>query len=276
MKKSWIDNKTIIITGVSSGIGRELARRFIVKHNCFVIGVARNEQKVLDFIDSLGSKKSNFSYQLFDVSDHLKWREFASSLKTTNVDVIINNAGMLPSFSRFIPGTDEEELFRVMNVNFNSIVHSSNYIIPIIEKSTTPAIINISSSAGLCALPGTTMYSASKAAVKNFTEALRCEKNYYVGLVCPGFTKTDLFRNQKHSSENKLINMISTNLDKMADKIEKGICRKKKRMVFGFDAKCMDKLYRSFPVKSLSLFSSVLRKANIELFDDVFENNSKE
>ena len=66
----------------------------------------------------------------------------------------------------------------------------------IIEKSSTPAIINVASSAGLCALPGTAIYSASKAGIKNFTESLMCEKDYYIGLVCPGFTKTNIFRQQ--------------------------------------------------------------------------------
>lgn len=274
MRKSWIDDKTIIITGASSGIGRELARRFIVRHNCTVIGIGRSEQKMLDFISSLGDNASKFKYFLFDVSDNDSWQKFSTEIKCENIDIVINNAGILPSFARFESG-DTEEYLKTMHVNFNSIVYSANYLLPIIEKSKTPAFINVSSSAGLCALPGTTMYSASKGAVKNFTEALRCEKSYYVGLICPGFTKTELFRNQKYNSENKLINMISTNLDKMVGKIEKGICRKKKRMVLGFDAKCMDKLYRSFPVGSLGLFTKVLRKAHIELFNDVFENNRK-
>ena len=96
-----------------------------------------------------------------------------------------------------------------------------------------------------------------------------------MGLICPGFTKTEIFRNQKHTTDSKLINMISTDLDKMVGKIYKCIRRKKKRCVLGFDAKCMDWGYRHFPNTSLKLFRGVLKKANIELFNDVFENNKK-
>ena len=68
--------------------------------------------------------------------------------------------------------------------------------------------------------------------------------------------------------------MISTDLDKMSNKIYKGILKRRKRMVFGFDAKAMDKLYRHFPNTSLKLFNSILKRADIELFDDVFENKN--
>ena len=198
-------------------------------------------------------------------------------MKDSKIDILINNAGVLPSFASFkkyvenCSEDDNADIERVMQINFMSVVYGVKYLTPILEKSLSPAIVNIASSAGLCALPGIAMYSASKGAVKNFTESIMLERNYYVGLVCPGFTKTDIFRNQKHSSESKLIDMISTSLDKMSKKIYKGILRKKKRMVFGLDARAMDSLYRHFPKGSLKMFTSVLRKANIELFSDVFD-----
>lgn len=67
-------------------------------------------------------------------------------------------------------------------------------------KSSDPGIINIDSSAALMSLAGTSIYSASKAALKGFTEAVRNEfrGKVFVGLVCPGFTKTDIFREQKN------------------------------------------------------------------------------
>ncbi|MBE7076101.1 MAG: SDR family oxidoreductase [Clostridiales bacterium] len=278
MKKSWLNHKTIVITGASSGIGQELSRIFIEKHNCKIIGVGRNQQKMEEFKTSLSAKNVNFEYRLFDVSSEENWKNFTNEFAKQKVDIIINNAGMLPPFASVeklstILSKDNfigQEFQKVMDTNFMSVVYGTHYMMPIIEKSETPAIINVASSAGLCALPGTSLYSASKAAVKNFTEALSCEKKYYVGLVCPGFTKTNIFRNQTHSSKNKLIDFISTDLTKMANKIYKKIKRKKKRVVVGFDAKMMDKFYRIFPKASLKLFSSVLKKANIELFKDVF------
>lgn len=281
MNKKWCDDKTIVITGASSGIGRELARLFLVNNKARVIGVGRNEDKMKEFKSSLGDLAENFEYRLFNVSDENSWRDFAKFLEDRPIDILINNAGVLPPFASFdrlveLSAKDScEELNKIMQINFMSVVYGVKYLSPIIEKSDTPAIINVASSAGLCSLPGISMYSASKAAVKNFTESLSLERKYYVGLVCPGFTKTDIFRSQLHSTESKLINMISTSLDKMSKKIYKGIIKRRKRMVFGLDARAMDTLYRHFPRASLKFFNGVLRKAKIELFDDVFDNNKK-
>ena len=162
-----------------------------------------------------------------------------------------------------------------IKTNFLSVTLSVGYLSEIIERSDTPSIINIASSSALCPLPGISIYSASKSAVKSFTECLMLEKNYYVSLICPGFTKSDIFRYQKHSSDSKLINMLATNLDKMTYKIYKAIIRKKRRCVFCFDAKCMDSLYRLAPKKSPRFFGGVLKKSKIQLFDDVFKKEGK-
>ena len=281
MSKKWLDNKTILITGASSGIGGELAKIFITKHNAKVIGVGRSEEKMKNFKHSLGEYQGNFEYKLFDVGVEKNWKDLAESLQDKTIDILINNAGVLPPFAsidKFFDMAAQDdciEMQKIMNINFMSVVYSIKYLSEILEKSDSPAIINISSSAGLCALPGIAMYSASKAAVKNFTECLMLERDYYIGLVCPGFTKTNLFRNQVHSTDNKLIDFISTNLDKMAYKIYKGIAKKKKRMVMGFDAKAMDRLYRLCPKGSLKMFRSILKKSKVELFDDVFKNKNR-
>ena len=277
MKKSWIDGKTILITGASSGIGRELTKKFILANNSRVIGVGRREEKFKSLIAELGDKSELFEYKLFDVSIEQNWKDLQQELKDKNLDVIINNAGILPrfeSFDNFCKRNNEtnisQEINKVMDTNFLAVALSCAYLTPIIEKSPTPAIINIASSASLCALPGISIYSASKSAVKNFTESLSLEKDYYVGLMCPGFTKTEIFRNQTRKTDSKLINLIESDLTKMVNKIYRAICKKKNRCVFGFDAKCMDRLYRLAPKSSLKLFRNILKKSHIDLFEDVF------
>ena len=242
MKKSWIDGKTILITGATSGIGRELTKKFILTNNARVIGVGRREEKFKSLIAELGDKSELFEYKLFDVSIEQNWKDLQQELKDKNLDVIINNAGILPrfeSFDNFCKRNNEtnisQEINKVMDTNFLAVALSCAYLTPIIEKSSTPAIINIASSASLCALPGISIYSASKSAVKNFTESLSLEKDYYVGLMCPGFTKTEIFRNQTRKTDSKLINLIESDLTKMVNKIYRAICKKKNRCVFGFD-----------------------------------------
>ena len=277
MKKCWIDGKTILITGASSGIGRELTKKFILTNNARVIGVGRREEKFKSLIDELGDKSEFFEYKLFDVSIEQNWKDLQQELQDKNLDVIINNAGILPrfeSFDNFCKRNNEtnisQEINKVIDTNFLAVALTCAYLTPIIEKSPTPAIINIASSASLCALPGISIYSASKSAVKNFTESLSLEKDYYVGLMCPGFTKTEIFRNQTRKTDSKLINLIESDLTKMVNKIYRAICKKKKRCVFGFDAKCMDRLYRLAPKSSIKLFRNILKKSHIDLFEDVF------
>ena len=306
--KNWLDEINVIITGASSGIGRELARKLIEKHNAYVIGVGRSENKMLEFKESLGVFSGRFEYFLFDVSSEEEWKIFAKTISNRKIDMIINCAGILhpfASFDRLIQieneatknnlvkneSNDEKVIIQYNNehndnnqnlkyncecvenlikTNFMSCLYSCHYLSPIVERSERSSIINVASSAGLCALPGISVYSASKAALKNFTESLSLERNYYVGLVCPGFTKTDIFRSQKRSFDSKLINFISTDLDKMVNKIYKGIKRKKKRMVLGVDAKFMDFTYRYFPNLGLKFIRKILKLARIELFKDVF------
>lgn len=278
MKKCWLNGKTILITGASSGIGKSLTELFITRNNCNVIGVGRSKEKFAKFVDELGDKKDKFRYILMDVGVEDDWIKLKESVKDTPIDIIINNAGILPPFESFENFKKRNKdisvksaLDKVMDVNFSSIVYSCGYMSEVIEKNSTPAIINIASSSALCPLPGISIYSASKSACKNFTECLMLEKKYYVSLICPGFTKSDIFRYQKSQKPNKLVDMVATNLNKMAYKIYRAIVRKKRRCVFGFDAKCMDRLYRLAPKKSPKLFGKILKKSKIELFDDVFE-----
>ena len=177
MSTCWLQGKTVVVTGASGGMGAGIAATLIKKHDCTVIGVARNEKKMLKFIEELGPQyASKFSYKLFDVSVRENWESFAEELKAdgTKVDVLVNNAGILPKFKRF-DRYSYDEIERAMNINFFSCVYSVKTMLPMLLESSTPAIIDIDSSAALMTLAGTSMYSASKAARKGFTEALRVE-----------------------------------------------------------------------------------------------------
>lgn len=278
MSKKWLENSTVILTGASSGIGRDIAKILIEKHNCRVVGIGRNEQKLIDFSASLKENSKKFSYRLFDVSELENWVQFSNFLIENNINanVLINCAGMLPCFQTF-EKTNLTDLEYVMKVNFMSCTYSIKTLLPLLLKENNSAIINIASSAALASLPGTSIYSASKSALKSFTECLTIElkKKCYVGLICPGFVRTDIMRNQHNKNESKLVNFVSMKSYKMAKKIVKGISKKKKRMVFGFDAKAMDRLYRIFPKLSLRFFNLILKFSRISLFEDVYEHKSE-
>ena len=275
MKKKWIYGKTVVLTGASSGIGQKLAETLIKKYNCFVIGIGRNQLKMEKTKSLLGDKQTNFTYQLFDVSNIKNWQEFYDYLvkNSIKVDVLINNAGFLLPFAKFEKYT-EENIEEIINTNFLSAVYSVKIMLPMIKESPTPAIINVSSSAALCSIVGTSMYTASKCALKGFTECLAQDykKQIYVGLVCPGFTKTSIFDRQNSDiSNSKLINSVCSSLDKAVKKITKKIVKKRKRIVVGIDAKMMDIFYRAFPRTISSTVRKVLKASKQEIFNDIFK-----
>lgn len=277
MKKCWFDYKTVIVSGASSGIGKGLVVRLVKDHGCNVIGIARNEQRLLGLKEELGSLGYKFSYYTFDVSLKEKWAEFAKTLEEEGIqpDILINNAGILPKFDRFENYT-LEEVDKAMQINFYSCVYSMNELMPIIMRSENAGIVNVASSAALCSLAGTSVYSASKAALKSFTDAVREEHRdkCYFGLVCPGFTKTDIFSGQgEHAgTANKAIDMVSTACDSMVNKIVNGIAHKRDLMVFGIDAKLMGGGNRLFAVQTSKLSSKVMEMSKLPLFEETFKN----
>lgn len=278
MSNCWLSGKTCIVTGASGGMGAGIAATLIKKHGCKVIGVARSEPKMKKFIEELGpTYAEQFSYKLFDVSKNENWVNFAQELKDEGVkiDVLVNNAGILPKFKRF-DRYEMDEIEKAININFYSCVYSIKALLPMLMESNDPGIVNIDSSAALMSLAGTSMYSASKAALKGFTEALREEfrGKIYVGLVCPGFTKTDIFRDQKNDGGKgqKVMDMISTDCDLMVKMIMFGIEHKQALQIHGMDAHAMSVFGKLLPVNGPRLFSAIMKAADIDLFNDVFRN----
>ncbi len=277
MNKCWYDNKTVILTGASSGIGKDLTERLIKEHRCKVIGIARNEERLLELKSSLGVRSERFTYYTFDVSVKENWESFAETLKEENIrpDILINNAGILPKFDRFLNYT-VEELDKAMHINFYSCLYSMNALMPVILQSDSAAIINIASSAALCSLAGTSVYSASKAALKSLTDAIREEhrKDCYIGLVCPGFTKTNIFRNQGTSvgsKAQKAMDFISTDCDRMCTLILRGMKNKRADMVFGTDAHLMSVGNKLLGTVCSHAGSAVMKVSGLELFKKIFE-----
>lgn len=274
MKKCWLNEKTVILTGVTSGIGKLLAKKLIQNHNCHILGIGRNEKAIEELKNELGDKANLLEPHLFDVSKEENWKNLASELeeKNVNVDILINNAGQLPKFKKF-EKYEASDFENIINVNFLSSVYSCTHILPLIKNSKTPAIINVSSSASLCPLAGTSAYSASKAALKSFTECLieDYRKEIYIAYVCPGFTKTEIFRNQKVEID-KIVDKFCSSCEKNTNRILKKIKKRKRRIVVGFDAHLMDIFYRHFPRSFSHTCSSVLKKSKIKLFAEVWNN----
>jgi len=268
--KNWLKGKTIIITGASSGIGRELAKLFVCKAEAKVIGIGRNEQKMKALIEELADKQNNFTYQLFDVSSEENWQNFASYLQKEQITpaLIINNAGMMPPFENFL-NVSIEYGKKVMDTNFYSVVYASKYVFPLTEESGGEA--NIASSDALLSVGGTNYYAASKSAVKGFSQALRYEFTHkYVACILPGFTDTNIFRDIEMSAKDKKrVSKIISPVDKIAKKIYRAILKRKKYKVVGWDAHAFSMLSRLMPSGGAKIVNGFLSKAKVDMFAGV-------
>lgn len=275
MKKNWLNNKTVIISGASGGIGFAITKLLIEKYDCHVIGIARNESKLLKNRETLGNNREKFTYKLFDVTDKNSWQDFSNWLKEKNIfpDVLINNAGFMLPFSKFDKISDSN-IDEIINTNLTSYVYSTKIMMPLIRKSCNPAVINVSSAAGLCPVVGESMYCLTKFGVRGFTETLQQDykKEIYVGGVYPGFIKTNLMDRMEISDKNNgIIDKIMMPVDKAAKKIVKGLSKKRKRIVLGLDGRFMNFFYKLFPKTTPSFLRKVLKISHLEMFKDTFD-----
>ena len=101
MDRKILLNKIFIVTGVSSGIGKEIAKILINEYNAKVYGIARNEEKILNLKKQLNKPENLIGYSLFDVSNEDNWINFSEICKQINPNGLINCAGILPKFSSF-------------------------------------------------------------------------------------------------------------------------------------------------------------------------------
>ena len=270
--RNWLKDQTVIVSGASGGIGKELATLLVQKYGASVIGLGRNEEKLRALQSELGNA---FSYRIFDVSQKENWQTFRSELESNAIQpiLLINNAGAFPALQRAL-SVSSERVEQILQTNFLSAVYAIEALSPILcgHGKDKPAIVNVCSSAALCSLAGAAVYSASKGALKSYTECLQLEEKgkKYIGIVYPGTTATELFRDDTNV-QNSAMGMIAMPAAKMAKKILRRIIRRKKRSVLGWDAKFMSFSARIMPVKGPALIRWVMKISRSKAFTNVFE-----
>jgi short-subunit dehydrogenase len=178
--------KKILITGASDGIGLEIARALAREGNQLVL-VARNQEKLKAAIESLPGQQHSFV--LADLTLKEDVERVASHIDQNHFDVLINNAGV-GMYGRFeeMPLAEQEAMMR-LNMLALTIL-SYNYLK---NARRGDCLVNISSVLGTTSCPGAAVYSATKAFVTNFSEALWREnksRGVFVLGFCPGVTRT--------------------------------------------------------------------------------------
>lgn len=189
-----LNNKIVIITGASSGIGKALATECAVRGANLVLA-ARQYVSLCEIAQNLQQQYNIKAIAVeCDVAVEADCEQLIKQTITTfgKIDVLINNAGI--SMRALFNDTDVKVLQQLMNVNFWGTVYCTKYALPEIIK-TKGSIVGVSSIAGYKGLPGRTGYSASKFAMNGFLDALRIENlktGVHVLTACPGFTASNI------------------------------------------------------------------------------------
>lgn len=177
-----------LITGASSGIGRDMAREF-VKRGYDVILIGRNEEKLQEIKNELKEKAQIISMDLSIKENCIKLHD-----ENKDIDVLVNNAGF-GTFGKFVD-TDLEKEINMINTNIVAVHTLTKLYLRDMYQKNKGYILNVASIAGLMPGPLMDAYYASKSYVVRLTEGIRAElkkdkSNVKISVLCPGPVNTN-------------------------------------------------------------------------------------
>lgn len=256
-----VANKVFVVTGGGNGIGRQIVL-LLVHKGARVAAVDMSEQGLQETKGLAGDLGSKISTHVVNITD-LKTVEALVDQVTAlhgNVDGLINNAGIIQPFVLFNDLT-YPQIERIMNVNFNGLLYMTKTFLPVLLKRPEAHIVNLSSMGGFLPVPGQTLYGASKAAVKLFSEGLRSEllaTNVHVTAIFPGAVGTNIAVNSGVMTKEEAATRDSGKIkfstpEYAAQVIIDGIEKDKYHVFVGKDVKLMDFLSRLAPERAAKI-----------------------
>ena len=233
-----LKNKTIIITGASSGIGLACAEAFARQGTNLVLGARR----YVDLCAIAQSLEKEYGIRAVavqcDVANETDCKTLVQQAVSTfgGVDVLVNNAGV--SMRALFADLDLAVLRRLMDVNFWGTVYCTKYAMAELLRSKG-SVVAVSSIAGYRGLPGRTGYSASKFAIHGFMESLRVENlktGLHVMVACPGFTASNIRQTALDASggehgETSMDESKMMTAEEVAGRIVRGVIRCKRTLI---------------------------------------------
>lgn len=253
-----LDGRTAVVTGAASGIGRAIAVS-LARRGCNLALADIDEAGMAETAELI--RGCRVSRHRLDVADRIAVAQFPNVVAAEHdgVDLLINNAGVAAggTFEQ-VSAKDFEWLFEI---NFWGVVCMTRAFLPLLRASEDARVVNLSSVYGLVAPPEQTAYSASKFAVRGFSEALRHElegSGIGVSVVHPGGVATSIVKNarlpagatedeiaRRHEKYRKLLRLPP---EIAGETIVRGIERRSPRILIGSDAKAISLIARLFPV----------------------------
>lgn len=268
----FISSAVAVVTGAASGIGRALAQQLSAAGSA--LAIADIDEKGLAETASSLSGKTAVSTHVLDVSDEEAVKSFADDViaRHGRVTLLINNAGVA------LIGTFEEisldDLRWLMGINFWGVVYGVRYFLPILKQQPRAHIVNLSSIFGIVGPVGQSAYSASKFAVRGFTEVVRHElqgTSVSVSCVHPGGIHTPIAKHarlgtyapqkQKDDAVTFFEKVTPTSPEAAAARILQGVEKREPRVLIGKDARQMDIVQRLRPANYWKSMSKRMRQA---------------
>ncbi|MBE9161131.1 MULTISPECIES: SDR family oxidoreductase [Microcoleaceae] len=190
---SEIQNKVVIITGASSGLGEATAKRLAASGAKLMLA-ARREDRLKELVDAIARSGGTATYLVTDVTDRAQVESLAQKTLSTygRIDVLINNAGLMPLSP--LDQIKVEEWDQMIDVNIKGVLYGIAAVLPTMRQQKSGHVINLSSVAGHKVFPGSAVYCATKFAVRALSEGLRLESNGEIRStnISPGAVATEL------------------------------------------------------------------------------------
>lgn len=261
-----ISKQNVIVTGAASGLGLELTKQLLAE-GANVAAVDINEDNLKKLEEDLDSKQ--LKTYVVDMGDIESIKKFRDDYKKdySDVDIIINNAGIIQPFVK-VQDLDDKIINKTMNVNFFGPLHLIRlFMSDLTNDKKEQYIVNVSSMGGFFPFPGQTIYGASKAALKLFTEGLYAElenTNVRVMVVLPGAMATNITKNSKvevaTTEENSSFKMLSPVVG--ASEIIEGIKKNRFKVFLGSDSKFLRFLYKINSIWAIRFINKKMSKMN--------------
>jgi len=203
-----LNDKNVIITGASQGIGKKIAELFSeYRSNIFLI--SRNIEKLNDLKSRLSLNNQIVECYSADITDAIKINNIIKDIykKYKRIDILINNAGI--TNDNILVTMKDSQWHEVINTNLYGTFNCTKSVVKYMLKQKSGKIVNISSIIAKIGNKGQTNYSASKAGIIGFTKSLAKElasRNINVNAINPGFIKTEM--TEKIINDEKFLNTI--------------------------------------------------------------------